>query len=361
VGKIVRALRWVSAAHTRSIHQPIHAPMSLSSALRSPAILFSAAGLALAGAARAQTIFVADPNGTNGVRSYNINGTLLNSSLVSGDGFQGLALSGTTLYIADASSGAASIRKATLDSTGAVVSTGTLAFGDGITGLTSPFGLTATGTHLYAANFNSGNVFKYDFSGTQVNTLSTSNSNSGISPAPYGVAISGDTLFVSQATTGTGANTIKGYSLTTLSSTPTMTLTTNLSNPHGLAISGNTLYVANGGSGVANGTIETFNATTGASTGTLVSSLGMPQGITVYGSSLFVTGGDGTVKGFNRSDGSALAGFTTITGLSSPHGIVIGEMSAIPEPSTYAAIAGAAMLGLAVWQRRRKSAATLAA
>ncbi len=30
-------------------------------------------------------------------------------------------------------------------------------------------------------------------------------------------------------------------------------------------------------------------------------------------------------------------------------------ISAIPEPSTYAAIAGAAMLGLAVWQRRRKS------
>lgn len=32
-------------------------------------------------------------------------------------------------------------------------------------------------------------------------------------------------------------------------------------------------------------------------------------------------------------------------------------ISAIPEPSTYAAIAGAAMLGLAVWQRRRKSRA----
>jgi hypothetical protein len=30
--------------------------------------------------------------------------------------------------------------------------------------------------------------------------------------------------------------------------------------------------------------------------------------------------------------------------------------SAIPEPSTYAAIAGAAMLGLAVWQRRRRTA-----
>jgi hypothetical protein len=32
------------------------------------------------------------------------------------------------------------------------------------------------------------------------------------------------------------------------------------------------------------------------------------------------------------------------------------QASAIPEPSTYAAIAGAAMLGLAVWRRRRQSA-----
>jgi len=41
----------------------------------------------------------------------------------------------------------------------------------------------------------------------------------------------------------------------------------------------------------------------------------------------------------------------------------LGSGSAIPEPSTYAAIAGAAMLGMAVWQRRRKQkpAPTLAA
>ncbi len=36
-------------------------------------------------------------------------------------------------------------------------------------------------------------------------------------------------------------------------------------------------------------------------------------------------------------------------------------VSAIPEPSTYAAIAGAAMLGLAVWQRRRGKTATATA
>ena len=31
------------------------------------------------------------------------------------------------------------------------------------------------------------------------------------------------------------------------------------------------------------------------------------------------------------------------------------ELTAIPEPSTYAAIAGAAMLGLAAWRRRRRA------
>jgi len=68
------------------------------------------------------------------------------------------------------------------------------------------------------------------------------------------------------------------------------------------------------------------------------------------------------VKGFDATTGGVLAGFTTITGLGLPNGIVVGSMSAIPEPSTYAAIAGGAMLGLAVWQRRRKqSAATIPA
>jgi hypothetical protein len=306
--------------------------------------------VAVSAIARAQTIFVADPNGTNGVRSYNIDGTLINSSLVSGDGFQGLALSGSTLYISDATSGAASIRTATLNGTGGVASTGFFTVGGEANGLNSPFGLTVTATNLYVANFNTGNVFKYDLSsGLQVATISTNNSNGGANPNPYGLAISGNTLFVSQATTGAGANTIKGFDLTTLSSTPTLTITTDLSYPHGLAVSGNTLFVANGN----NGTISTYNATSGASNGVLVSGLTGPQGITVYGSSLFVTGSDGTVKGFDASTGGALAGFTTITGLSSPFGIVVGSMSAIPEPSTYAAIAGAVMLGLAAWRRRR--------
>ena len=36
----------------------------------------------------------------------------------------------------------------------------------------------------------------------------------------------------------------------------------------------------------------------------------------------------------------------------------LGAGSAVPEPSTYAAIAGAAMLGFAGWHRRRRAPAT---
>ncbi len=50
------------------------------------ALLLVASLLAVSGTAQAQTIFISNSNGTNGVRSYNINGTLINSSLISGDG-----------------------------------------------------------------------------------------------------------------------------------------------------------------------------------------------------------------------------------------------------------------------------------
>jgi hypothetical protein len=44
---------------------------------------------------------------------------------------------------------------------------------------------------------------------------------------------------------------------------------------------------------------------------------------------------------------------TFITDGSNTYAANLGSGSAIPEPSTYAAIAGAAMLGLATWRRRR--------
>jgi WD40 repeat protein len=300
---------------------------------------------ALAAGAHAQTIFVADPNTPGAVRSYNIDGTLLNSSLVSGLNYEGLALSGSSLYVtyAGGTANSGEIKKITLDGTGAVSSSGFFALGGG---LNSPWSLAVTSTNVLVADFNTGNLIKYDLVGTQ---LASFQAGGGFTN-PYGIAVSGDTLWVSQATTGAGLNTIHGYSISSFSSTPTFTITANLDLPHGLVVSGNTLYVANGG---ASGNIWSFDATTGASIGQVVSGLTTPQGVTFYGSSLYVTSADGTVKAFDAATGNPLAGFTTITGLSSPNGIVVGSMSAVPEPSTYAAIAGGIALSLAVYRRRR--------
>jgi len=300
-------------------------------------------------------ILVADPNGTNGVSSYQMDGTLINSSLIPGTAFQDLALSGSTLYIGDPESGAASIRTATLNASGGVSSTGFFTIGGMANGLDSPFGLALTATDLYVANINTGFVFKYDLSSTlQVNGLSTNiviGGNSFIT-SPYGLAISGNTLFVSSATTGNGANMINGYNLTTFSSTPTFTITTDLNIPLGLAVSGTTLYVANSG----DGTIWSFDATTGTPIAQVVSGLTGPDGLLVSGNDLYVSGEDGTVKGFDVTTGDPLVGFTTITGLSDPNGIVIAPTS-VPEPSTYAALAGVLALGLAGLSRRARKTA----
>lgn len=277
--------------------------------------------------ARAQTILVAETNAPAGVRSYDLNGTQISASLVPGTGFQGLNLSGSTLYISGGTSDNAAIKTATLDGTGGVVATGFFTIGGLANGLNSPFGMALTTTHLYVANLNTGNLFKYDRStGLQVNTLSLTNSNGGAIPSPYGVAIKDNTLWVSQATTGIGAGTIKAFSLVTFSGTPTITIST-LNIPLGLTVAGNILYVVNSSPVPGAGTIETFNATTGAPIATLVSGLSSPQGLTVYGNNLYVTGGDGTVKGFDATTGAVLAGFTTITGLSSPNGIVVTPQS----------------------------------
>ena len=63
-------------------------------------------------------------------------------------------------------------------------------------------------------------------------------------------------------------------------------------------------------------------------------------------------------SGLTTGQVSALTGtYNTILIDLSGHNLGAG-VSAIPEPSTYAAIAGAAMLGLAVWKRRRQQPVT---
>ncbi len=94
--------------------------------------------------------------------------------------------------------------------------------------------------------------------------------------------------------------------------------------------------------------------------------------LTTSGADSLLFSGVGNSYSFTNGGSTTFAAsmrlsFTSIDGATDPRvtiamansgfgggGITFGAPSAIPEPSTYAAIAGAAMLGLAVWQRRRK-------
>ena len=152
------------------------------------------------------------------------------------------------------------------------------------------------------------------------------------------------------------------------------------------------------------GLYSAFDPTTSAGVNTLVTSLSLSTGNPVAAGNAVFTGtasllpstiyylsfSAGTPPTGNyyslslhnsyNEDGGGLAGWTIANGhwLNYPNfGVTPTELwsfdpsavqfsiqataSAIPEPSTYAAIAGAAMLGLAVWQRRRGKAATVTA
>jgi hypothetical protein len=66
---------------------------------------------------------------------------------------------------------------------------------------------------------------------------------------------------------------------------------------------------------------------------------------------------------FSTANYSAVSGFVIQPLAGGAGASFIGpnlEFTAVPEPSTYAAIAGSAMLGLAVWRRRRAAAALAA-
>jgi DNA-binding beta-propeller fold protein YncE len=150
-------------------------------------------------------------------------------------------------------------------------------------------------TNVYAAIYNNNTIVSYDSTGALRWTV-------GTGAGPRGLALNGDgsILFVANSS----ANTITTYNTATGGSIGTYaTSADGLLGPSGLAFSGGNLYVANGG----NSTIEMFTA---ANTGTSFAAGGFPAYLAV---------------------------------------------SAIPEPSTYAAIAGVAMLGFAGWRRRRQS------
>jgi hypothetical protein len=309
------------------------------------ALLLVSALFTVSGTAWGQ-IFVASSGGTNGVGKYSLDGTTMSTSLVSGPGTTGMALSGSTLYVTN--SGYGTLRVYNFDGSSAAAASiydPTLA-----SGLDTPYGIAVSGSTVFVTSFNGGTINAY--SGI---TGALSGSFTPITTGlynPAGLAVSGSSLFVSNASTDGNGNNIKGFT-TSGAVLSGFTTITGLQGPIGLAVSGNSLYVAN----QFNNTIGEYNASTGAliNASLGIAGLNQPTGLAVAGNTLYVSQGNGTVGAYDTTTWAAI-GITPISGLSGPYGIVATDsaVSAVPEPSTYAAFAGLGVLGVATWRRRKR-------
>ena len=117
----------------------------------------------------------------------------------------------------------------------------------------------------------------------------------------------------------------------------------------GVALFESTLFVSD----AVHGSIRSYNVNTRAENTPFLTGLLQPRGLAVVGSTLFVAEfGGNKIGAYDAVTGTAInASF--ITGLNGPtYFAVLG--GAIPEPSTYATLAGLAALGFATFRRRRR-------
>ncbi len=124
---------------------------------------------------------------------------------------------------------------------------------------------------------------------------------------------------------------------------PTTILAT-FSGPHNPTIAGNYAYTLSGGYSLVSGTTYWIVASTADGSASNYFRWSMTDSDDQTSSTGATIGNFG--RSFYANGNSFVSGNT-------PLFTVYGNASAIPEPSTYAMLAGAAVLGLAAWRRRR--------
>lgn len=292
---------------------------------------FAAALFALAAtAALAQTLFVSNWGaGAAGTISQVTSGGSVSAFATTGFNFPlGLAF-GSDGFLYVANDGGGTLSK--------VASNGTVSsFGSSIT---QPQGLAFDSSgNLFVANPGGSKVVKVLPNGNQSDFATIANN-------PAAVAFSGGTLYVASLNSGVISKVDSGGGVTSW-------VTSGLNSPYGLAFdTAGTLYVANYGNNTiskvtTDGVVSPWNLTfTGGA------SLSNPVGMTFAASgNLFVAN-----RGANNVLQITPAGVASVfaTGFNGPAGVAFAP-PAIPEPSTGAALAGLAALGIAVWRRKRK-------
>lgn len=324
-----------------------HSPCQKAGAFGTTSALPDRVGLLLLaltalGTAHAQ-IFVSNYSG-NSIGKYDAyTGAAIDASLVTSGVSQplGIAVSNSTLYVALHASG--TINSYTL--AGATISVPFLTMSPSAT--YQPVSLMLSGTTLYVGG-NNGVLSTYNIA----NNGATINA-SLFSPtfAKVGLALSGSTLYISNPDAGTIGtyNTDTGAAMNAAFKTGLP-----INSAYDIALFGSTLFVTD----AVNGNIRAYDAITGAlNSATFITGLSVPYGLVVTGSTLFVSEKTGNrIGAYDAATGVAInASF--ITGLNGPtYFAVLG--GAIPEPSTYATLAGLAALGIGAFRksRRRNSA-----
>ncbi len=220
------------------------------------ASLISSISYPIAVAVSGSDLFVV--NGGNTVSEYTDTGTVVSATLLQLPEVDGIAVSGTHIYVSDSSSGVIG----EYNTSGSVVNASL------ISDTNHPHALAASGSDLFVVDSASDSVGEYTLSGGTVNaSLFTAGG------APTGIAVSGSDVFVADDTAGT----VGEY--TTAGATVHASLISGLTTPQGISIYGSNLYLADSGTGDI-GQYTTAGATVNAA---LVSGLSSPQSVAVVG------------------------------------------------------------------------------
>lgn len=264
----------------------------------------------------------------------------------------GISVSGNHVYVTNAGNNV--IGKYT--STGEVVDASLFS-----TPGSEPYGIAVSGSSIFITHPFGGRIGKYDAeTGAAINASLVTGLSGVIAPltisrGPYGIAVRGNSLFVTNLGTRVngvyvpGSGSIGEYDATT-GAPINPSLITGLDTPYALSISNDRIYVSNFAEGSAQirgtGKIGVYELDGTPINTALVTGLWAPIGISAFGDSIYVTNAvDGNSIGRYDATTGATIDATFISGLSNPQAITV-----VPEPRSVA-LAIMAVFGFAAFCR----------
>ena len=257
-------------------------------------------------------LFVANTNGS--VSEYALAGGTVNPSLLPGLFPLGISVAGSAIYVTEGTNAANNFTH----TVGAYTTSGDTINSSLISSGTDTFvGIAVSGPNLFIVNTSAGTIDEYTTAGAAVRTAATSNPLISGLGSPTAIAISGQNIFVSNRDLGTvGEYTLSG-------TTVNASLISGLTHPTGVAVSGSSLYVAD----ATLGTVGQYTLNGAAVNASLITGLSGPQSIAIAGQAASVAPTDTQTTVSAGNSYATVAPVTSAGGLSTTTSIVGGTSS----------------------------------